>query len=98
MTPEEIEITAKNLGAKYAVTIEEDNKILYLKAPSKIIYEAWLDTFDNNPRLAAETVIKSLVIKEVSDMDVLEDFKSLGSVFGQLKEIMALKKSSLKTL
>lgn len=96
MTAEERENKAKSLGAKYAVIIED--KILYLKEPTKEIYKMFFSVYDQDPAGAKETVIRTLAIKEVSDMDILEDYKSLLTVCAELSEIMALKKSTLKTL
>lgn len=89
---------AKALGAKFAVHIEEDDKIIFLKEPGREVYVAWVAGSENDPMSANETVIRTLAIKEVSDMEVLNDYKALGAVMKQLGGIMALKKSSLKTL
>jgi len=89
---------AKSLGAKHMVEIEEDGKYLFLKEPKKADYQAWFALQKDDVILANETVIRTLAIKEVSDMEIFDDIKSLGSVFGQLSEIMALKKSTLKSL
>lgn len=95
---EEILNKAKNLGAKYIIEIEEDEKVLFLKEPTKVMYKAWFALRDTDVIAANETLIRSLVIPEVSDMEILEDIKSLGSAFSQLGDIMALKKSTLVTL
>lgn len=88
---------AKNLGAKYQITIEEDGKVLFLKEPEKTHFKMWFDLKEDT--LASnESLIRSLVIPQVSDMDVLENMKSLGGAFAQIGEIMALKKSTLVTL
>ena len=89
---------AKALGAKYAIEIEGEDKIIFLKEPTKPVYQAWFALHSEDLLSANETVIRTLAIKECSDMDALEDIKSLGSMMGQLAEIMALKKSNLKTL
>lgn len=88
---------AKNLGAKYRIKIEEDGKVLFLKEPEKTHFKMWFDLKEDT--LASnESLIRSLVIPQVSDMDILENMKSLGGVFAQIGEIMALKKSTLEIL
>lgn len=94
---EEREAKAKSLGARYMVSVE-DEKFLFLKEPSREVYKAFFTVYDQDPAAAKETVLRTLVIKEVSDMDIFNDYKSLLTVFTQLSEIMALKKSTLKTL
>lgn len=89
---------AKNLGAKYRVNIDEDGKSLFLKEPDKITYKAWYSLYEEDPTAANETVVKTLTIKEVSDMEIFDDYKALASVFQQLGEIMSLKKSTLQSL
>ncbi len=98
MTDEQRLAKAKSLGAKYAIVIEEDNKILYVKEPDKILYDAFFEIYDSNPRAAKETALKTLVVKDVSDMEIFDDYKSLLSAFAQLSDIMAVKKSTLKKL
>lgn len=96
MTQEEREVKAKALGAKYAVVI--DDKTIFLKEPSKEVYKAFFALYDQDPASAKETVVRTLAINEISDMDVLNDYKSLLTVCAELSEIMALKKSTLKIL
>ncbi len=95
---EDRDLKAKSLGAKYAIVIEETSKTLYVKEPDKTLYDMFFTLFDQDPRGAKESALRSLVIKEVSDMDIFEDYKALLSAFNQLSEIMALKKSILKKL
>jgi hypothetical protein len=95
---EELIKKAKSLGAKYQVLVEDTEYVLFLKEPSKEVFKAWYATYDSDPSSANETVIKTLIIKEVSTMEVFNDYKSLASVFRQLGEIMALKKSTLLIL
>ena len=89
---------AKNLGAKYRVNIEEDSKSLFLKEPDKTTYKMWYATYEDDPAGANETVVRTLTIKEVSDMEIFDDYKALASVFQQLGDIMSLKKSTLQSL
>ncbi len=95
---EERNIKAKSLGAKYAIIIEDDNKVLYLREPVRENYKMFFALYDQDQAGAKESVLRTLVINEVSDMDVLEDYKSLLGAFSQLSEIMDLKKSTLKKL
>lgn len=97
MEDERIE-RAKALGAKAIVEIEGEDKVLFLKEPTKAMYQAWFGMQGSDIIMANESLLRSLVIKEVSDMEIFDDIKSLGSVFGQLDKIMALKKSKLTTL
>ncbi len=92
----EREEEAKSLGAKYAVVVED--KVLYLKEPEKEVYKAFFALYDQDPAGAKETVLRTLVLKAVSDMEIFDDYKSLLAVFTQLSDIMALKKSTLKIL
>jgi hypothetical protein len=91
-------VKAKSLGARYAIVIDESGKTLYIKEPDKILYDAFFDIYDSNPRSAKETALRTLTISEVSDMDIFDDYKALLSAFVQLSEIMAVKKSTLKML
>ncbi len=95
---EERESKAKNLGARYAIIIEDDNKVLYIKEPVRENYKMFFALYDQDAAGAKESVLRTLVINEVSDMEVFDDYKSLLAAFSQLSEIMALKKSTLKTL
>jgi hypothetical protein len=58
----------------------------------------FFDTYDENPRAAKESLLRSLTIRAVSDMDILDDPKTLYSACNQLVEVLALKKSTLRTL
>lgn len=95
---EELINKAKALGAKYMVGIEGTDLKLFLKQPSKEVFKAWYATYPDDAAAANETVIRSTVIKEVSDMEIFDDYKALASVFSQLSEIMSLKKSTLSIL
>lgn len=90
---------AKNLGAKYIIKIDdEDDRVLFLKEPTKIMYKAWFAMRESDILAANESLMRTLVIQEVSDMEIFDDIKALGSAFSQLGEIMALKKSTLVIL
>lgn len=98
MKQDEREIKAKTLGAKHVIGIEGEDNVLYIKSPDKTLYDMFFDTYDANPRAAKETLLRSLVIKEVSDVEILEDPKTLYSACNQLIEVLALKKSTLRSL
>lgn len=89
---------AKNLGAKYVIKVEDN--LLFLKEPDKPVYKAWYAQYSEDSTAANETAIRSLVIKEVSDMDIFNDanYKLLASCFNELADIMGLKKSTLLIL
>lgn len=98
MTYDERVIKAKSLGAKHVIGIEGDDKFLFVKSPDKTLYDMFFDTYDENPRASKESLLRSITVKEVSDMDILEDPKTLYSACNQLVEVLALKKSTLKSL
>lgn len=103
LTPEEIKLQArkdraKELGARYVVGIVDDNKFLFLKEPDKAVYKAFGDLYQQDVTTAKETALRMIVIKEISDMEIFEDYKSLLSVFEDLADVMALKKSTLEIL
>lgn len=98
MAIEEKKVKAKGLGARYVVGIPDDNKFLFLREPDKAVYKAFGDLYNQDVTTAKETALRMITIKEVSDMDIFEDYKALLSVFNELAEIMALKKSTLETL
>ncbi len=100
MKIEERKAKAKNLGAKYAIAVEDEkgDKFLFLKEPDKAAYKAFGDLYEQDITTAKETALRMIVIKEISDMDIFEDYKALLSVFNQLADIMALKKSTLEIL
>lgn len=87
---------AKALGAKYAIVV--DDKVIYVKEPDKTIFKMFLSLYDQDPAGAKESTMRTLAIKEVSDMDLFEDYKCTLTIMSQLSEIMALKKSELKVL
>lgn len=107
LTPEEIaknelyekrKLKAQTLGAKYEIGIKEDGTILFVKEPDKTLYDAFFAIYDSDSRKAKETALRTLVIPEVSDMGIFDDYKALLGAFNELSEIMAVKKSTLKKL
>jgi hypothetical protein len=89
---------AKALGAKFEIGIEGEDKVLYVKDVDKVLYDMFFDTYEKDPKSAKESLLRSLVIKEVSDMEILEDPRYLYSACNQLFAILDLKKSTLKKL
>jgi hypothetical protein len=100
MTEQEKETKAKNLGASFKIEIEngEENIVGYLKKPSRILYSAVMKLLQDDVIKANETLLRSCLITEVSDMRLIDDDDVFMSVLPQLSNIIELKKSKLTTL
>lgn len=95
-TPEEIkEWKEKHLDV-YQIEIPEDNKVCYLRKPTRteLSYGSKLGAQD--PMKFNEHILKSCWLK--GDPDILENDSLFLAVSTQLEEILAFKKAELKKL
>jgi hypothetical protein len=92
---------AKKLGAihKIEVTDENDLSVIgYLKKMDRTTYSAVVKILETDRIKANETLLRTLLIKEVSDMRLVDDDDIFLSVLPQLSNIIVLKKSKLTSL
>jgi hypothetical protein len=97
---EELIKKAKSLGADFKIEVEsgEETIVGFLKKPSRVTLSAVIKLLETDTIKANETLLKTCIIKEVSDMRLVEDDDIFLSVLPQLQNLIALKKSTLTTL
>lgn len=99
LTLDERDERAKKLGAIDVIEVED--KRLYLKIPNRnIIGIAWAK-MEVNTVEGMEIIAKASAIRDVSDMEILEDdalFLSCMAGIGEFISKIKLKKSTLRTL
>lgn len=95
-TPEEIKEWKETHIDVYQIEIPEDNKVCYLRKPTRteLSYGSKLGTQD--PMKFNEHILKSCWLK--GDPDILENDSLFLAVSTQLEEILAFKKAELKKL
>ena len=91
---------AKALGAAFRVEVEhEDEKVIgYLKKPDRLTLSAVLKLLETDTLKANETLLRTCLIKEVSDMRIVDNDDIFLSVLPQLSDLIVLKKSTLTAL
>lgn len=91
---------AKSLGAAHKIEVESNGETIigYLKKMDRTVYSAIVKILEQDRIKANETLLRTLLIKEVSDMRLVEDDDIFLSVLPQLSHIIVLKKSKLTSL
>jgi hypothetical protein len=92
---------AKKLGAVHKIVVEDEkgeDVVGYLKKMDRTTYSAVVKILETDRIKANETLLRTLLIKEVSDMRLVEDDDIFLSVLPQLSNIIVLKKSKLTSL
>jgi hypothetical protein len=91
---------AKKLGAVTKLIVEDDNGpvIAYMKKVDRTTYSACIKLLEQDAIKANETLLRTCLIKEVSDMRIVEDDDVFFSVLPQLRNVISLKKSTLTKL
>ena len=91
---------ARNLGASFKVEVEHEGKMVigFLKKPDRATLSAVIKLLDTDTLKANETLLRTCLIKEVSDMDIVENDDIFLSVLPQLSNLITLKKSTLTAL
>lgn len=90
---------AKALGAIRCLEVE--GKRLYLKMPNRAAIGIAFAQYEVNKVQACETIAKSSAIREVSDMEIVENDILFLSVMSEIVEFMTqieLKKSSSRNI
>jgi len=88
---------AKDLGAKIVVDFDDDKRI-YLKSPNRYVLGLALAKNDSNPVESKEIVINNSVIRECSDVELLQNDEYFLSVMQHVEELLVVKKSTFRTL
>jgi hypothetical protein len=95
---------AKSLGASFKIEVEEvvdgeTKKVTgYLKKPDRTLYSACIKLLEVDTLKANETLLRSCLIKEVSDMRLVDDDDIFMNVLPQLSNLIQKKRSTLTTL
>lgn len=90
---------AKALGAIHVIEVE--GKRLYLKMPPRHILGIGFSQMERNKTQAIETIAKGAAIRDVSDMELLENdtlFLSIMSDIADFTATIELKKSTSRKL
>lgn len=90
---------AKSMGAIECIEVE--GKRLYLKMPPRNILGISFAQLKTNETQAYETIAKGSALREVSDMEMIEDDKFFLSIVADIREFLGkieLKKSTSRTL
>jgi hypothetical protein len=90
---------AKSQGA--IKVIEVEGKRLYLKMPNRNIIGIAFAQMKINEMQGFETIARGSAIRELSDMDILENdtlFLSICNQIGEFLDLIELKKSTSRTL
>jgi hypothetical protein len=97
---DDLEKKAMALGAAFKLVVEsEDGPIVgYMKKVDRVTYSACIKLLEADHIKANETLLRTCLIKEVSDMRLVEDDDTFFSVLPQLANIITLKKSTLTKL
>ena len=97
---EQLLTKAKNLGASFKVEVEHEGSsvIGFLKKPDRATISMVLKLLETDQLRANETLLRTCLIKKVSDMRLVEEDDIFLSVLPQLSNIITLKKSSLTAL
>jgi len=94
-------MTNLELKEKYpllAYVIEVEGKKLYLNKVNRYVLSPVMAKLGHDPLIAYEELIQALVIREISDMQVLEDDDLFLSAVTQIQQIVDLKKSTITKL
>jgi hypothetical protein len=91
-----IELKEKYPNLAYIVEVE--GKKLYLNKVNRYVLSPVMAKIGHDPLIAYEDLINSLVIREISDMEVLNDDELFLSAVTQLQQIVDLKKSTITKL
>ncbi len=96
----ELDAKAKNLGAVFKIEVEDGDKKItgYLKKPDRALYSACIKLLESDTLKANETLLRTCLIKEVSDMRLVDDDDIFMSVLPQLANLIQKKRSILTTL
>jgi hypothetical protein len=91
---------AKALGAVHKLVVEDNGTevIGYLKKMDRVTYSAIIRLLQDDALKANETLLRTCLIKEVSDMRIVEDDDIFYSVIPQLANIIQKKRSTLTVL
>jgi hypothetical protein len=81
-----------------AYVIEVEGKKLYLNKVNRYVLSPVMAKLGHDPLIAYEELIQALVIREISDMEVLEDDDLFLSAVTQIAQIVDLKKSTITKL
>jgi hypothetical protein len=95
------DVKAKSLGAVHKIVVEDEkgeDVVGYLKKMDRTTYSAVVKILETDRIKANETLLRTLLIKEVSDMRLVDDDDIFLSVLPQLSNIIVLKKSKLTSL
>ena len=88
---------AKALGATISIKFDDD-KVIYLKKPHRMILGIALSKMEVNPLEAKEIILNNCVIKEVSDFELLQNDEYFLSAVEHVDELLVIKKSFCQTL
>lgn len=100
MTNEELEAKAKSLGAKFKIVVDNDGEEIvgFLKKPSRTLISATMKLGETDMLKANESLMRTCLIPDVSDMRLVDDDDIFMSALSQLSEIITIKKSTLTSL
>ena len=90
---------AKSMGAIECIEVE--GKRLYLRMPPRNILGIAFAQLKTNETQAYETIAKGSALRDVSDMEIIEDDKFFLSIVADIREFLGkieLKKSTSRTL
>jgi hypothetical protein len=91
---------AQALGAYCKISVEHGEELVvgYLKKPDRTLYSACIKLLQIDMIKANETLLRSCLIKEVSDMRLVEDDDIFLNVLPQLEHLIQKKRSTLTIL
>lgn len=97
---EELINKAKALGADFKIEVEngEETIVGFLKKPTRLTLSAVMKLLETDSLKANESLLRTCLIKEVSDMRLVDNDEIFLSVLPQLQNLITLKKSTLTTL
>lgn len=87
---------AKKLGAVKCVEFEDG--VIYFKAPSRHVLGIAMPKLEVNPVEANEIIINNCVIREVSDVALLENDSYFLSLISHVGDLLEVKKSQSRSL
>lgn len=97
---EELINKAKALGADFKIEVENGEEVVvgFVKKPTRQTLSVVMKLLETDSLKANETLLRTCLIKEVSDMRLVDNDDIFLSVLPQLQNLITLKKSTLTTL